>query len=69
MSPDELQALGIACDRIEADLEAGTLTLEGEGRAFRHRGGADRALRRCRQEAAHRTQPQRPGQHADAPAR
>src|SRR6185503_639042 len=30
MSGDELHALGIACDRIEADLMSGALVLQGE---------------------------------------
>ena len=37
------------------------------GRAPQHRGAADAAGRRCRQAAAHRAQPQRPGGHRRAP--
>lgn len=50
---------------IQGEIEAGTFDwrVDLEDAAHEHRGAPDRPHRHHRQEAAHRSQPQRPGGH------
>ncbi len=58
-----------ALDTVEAELADGAFVFVADRRGHPHRGRAPghRAGRRCRRQAPHRPEPQRPGRHRPAP--
>ena len=65
LSADDLAAIERGMDTIRGEVERGDVPVvaRSRGRPLQHREAADRARRRRRQAAAHRTLAQRPGRH------